>query len=530
MLTDLNPDVTSFYKTFFKATFPSVRVVATVHEAIEEKFFDAVRSKKPDLIVMDIWFLGMAGLRIISDVRAAYPKTKMLITGGLDDHDYLKASMERGAADYLYRPVKPKELEMCMERMLRIFQEQEAKRKEDARILQEYEQNTSLFRDRFLTNLLSGVLVDPAEIKESMDYFGLKLESPYTVFTLRIDHFKTVVADLAEKDKHMLIYRVYYAAQQYLDENRLGYTFINSFNSISCIIGGPDDVVALLDVCGKIKQNVEDKTELSVTIGLGRPVAEMSMVDVSTKEADAALRYRYLLGYNTIIPIEFVEPENHLSYSYPARKERLLVYTAVAGEFGYAKILLEQILQALDGRAALPERLLPKIIMNIVIAISRYASEQYMDVEARFRDFFDFGTILGLSTIDEARHYMEAGLQGFCGHIVAMRKAKADGMVSAVISHINAHFYEDLSAEKFALELRTTPQYLDKSFRDALKVTVSGHLTNVRMAKAKEILRIENVSDDIVAARVGYRDVRVFRSIFRRREGMTPSDYSRTRH
>ena len=530
MLTDFNPDVTSFYKSFLKATFPSVRIAATLHESSEDKFFDTVKSKKPDLIIMDIWFFGMSGLRIISDMRIKHPNIKMLIIGGLDDHDYLRAAMERGAGDYLYKPLKNRELEMCLERMMRIFAEMESKRQENAQILREYEQSTALFRDRFLINLLEGVLINPDEIQESMEYFGMSLDAPYTVFTLRIDHFKTVIAHYTEKEKHMLIYRVYYAAQQYLDANKLGYTFINSFNSISCIIGGHADVGELLAICEEIKVNVEEKTEMSVTIGLGRAVVQLSDVNISAKEADAALRYRYLMGYNTVIPIEFVEPGNYISYSYPTRKEDLLVYTAVAGEFEYAKNLLEQILQTLDSPSGLPQRLLPKIVMNIVISISRYASEQQMDVEARFREFFDLGVILSISTIDEARSYMQQGLQSFCAHVVSLRKAKADSMVSLVINHINNNYYEDLSVEKFALDLRTTPQYLDKNFRDALKVSVSGHITNVRIAKAKEILRAENVEDDVVAARVGYRDVRVFRSVFRRREGMMPAEYSRVRH
>ena len=527
MLVDINPEVVSFYKNYFKASFPLVRVVVSLSEAAEAKFFDAIESKQPNLIVMDIRFFGFSTPRVIADFAARYPNIKLLVLGTYDDHDYLRAAMERGAADFLYKPVKPREIELCMERILKMFEEQEQKKREEGLILREYEQNTSLFRDRFLTNLLGGVLANEEEIAESMEYFGMKIAPPFTVFTLRIDHFKQVIEGMAEKDKHMLIYRVFFAAQRFLNDKGLGYAFINSFNSISCIIGGLRDLPELMAVCEEAKKEVEKKADLSATIGLGRPVEALSGVNVSAKEADAALRYRYLLGYNTVIPIEFAEPENRIGYRYPAKKENLLVYTAVAGEFEYAKNLLNQIFEALGEPAVLPQRILPKIVMNMVIAISRYAGEQGMDIETRFREFFDFSEILNLSQIDEAQIYMEHGLEGFCAFVASKRRSKAERMVASIIKHINAQYYEDLSAEKLALEMKTTPQYLERNFKDAMKVNISGFITDVRMKHAKEILSAEDVEDDVVAARVGYRDVRIFRSIFRRREGMTPREFSR---
>ena len=529
MLVDQNSETINVYKSYLKVSFPSVRVAAVLNEAAEAKFVDNIKSKAPNLIIMDIRFFGLSTLRIISDVTKLYPRLKILVLGTYEDHDYLRAAMERGAADYLYRPLKNREFELCIERIIKMFQEMEDKDREEEQVLLEYGQNLTLFRDRFLTNLLNGVLADEGEIAESMEYFDLKLEPPYTVFTLRLDHFKQIINGMTEKDKHILIYRVFFAANKFLQSRNLGYAFINSFNSISCILGGPNELPVLLAVCSEIKNEIVKKTELSVTMGLGRPVSGLMSINISAKEAEAALRYRHLLGYDTIIPLDFVEPDNQLSYVYPARKERRLVHTAVAGEYEYARALLEQILEALRGRGPLAQRILPKIIMGIVIAISRYASEQQMDVEAKFRDFFDFSHILGISTIDEAKNYMEQALKSFCNHIAAKRKEDADRLAASIDNYIITKFYEDITAEKLALLHRTTPQYLEKIFKERIKTSISGHLTNIRMAKAKEILLAEDVEDDVVAARVGYRDVRIFRSVFRRREGKTPAEFARHR-
>ena len=535
MLVDYSSETINYYRNFLKAVFPDIRVAATLSESSENKFLELIEEKAPSIIIMDIRFFAMSSLRIIGDVAARWPSVKMLILGTYEDHEYLRAAMDKGAADYLYKPIKGREFEICIAKIVKIFEEAEERRREEGFILAEYQRNTATFKDRFLANLLGGVLTDEDEIAQSMEYFGMALMPPYTAITLRIDHFRRVMADLGEKQKHLLIYRVYFAAQKLLDAKGLGYVFINSFNSISCILGGPDKLEDLLEICAEIKREVLKKTELSTTIGLGRPKDALAAVEVSAKEAEAALRYRYLLGYNTIIPIDFAEPENDITYRYPARKEDLLVHAAVAGEYEYARELLYRILETLrepedlSDRRPLPPRILPKIIMKIVIAISRYASEQYMEIEARFRDFFNYSEILSIDSIDEAKTYMDAALKSFCGHIAHTRGQNADRMVREIAGFIDSFYYQDITLEKLAFERRTTPQYLDKIFRAQMKMSVKDYLTGLRMRKAREILAAEDVDDDIVAARIGYDDVRVFRSVFRRREGMFPVEYGRLR-
>jgi len=529
MLVDYSSETINYYKNFLKAVFPDIRVVATLSESSEAKFMEAIDDKDPGLVIMDIRFFSMSSLRIIGSIASNRPNTKMLILGTYDDHDYLRAAMEMGAADYIYKPIKGRELEISIQKIVRIFEEVKERREEERHILAAYERNMETFRDRFLANLLSGVLTSEEEIEKSMEYFGMELTPPYTALTLRIDHFRQIMQDLDEKQKHLLVYRVYLAVQKFLVEKGAGYVFINSFNSISCIVGGLEGIETLLDICAEIKAEVLKKTELSTTIGLGRSKDSLAAVNISAKEAEAALRYRYLLGYNTIIPIDFAEPANDISYRYPSRKEDLMVYAAVAGEYEYAMQLFNQIMETLREPESLPSRFLPKIVMKIVIAISRYASEQYMEIEARFREFFNYAEILNIEGIDEAKSYMDAALKSFCGHIAYTRGQNADRMVREIAGHIDNHYYESITLEGFALERRTTPQYLDKIFRERMKMSIKDYLTGLRMRKAREILSTENVEEDVVAARVGYNDVRVFRSVFRRREGMFPLEYARFR-
>jgi len=284
-------------------------------------------------------------------------------------------------------------------------------------------------------------------------------------------------------------------------------------------------VEALLDVAGRLKEVAHKRIGLEVTTGLGRAYTHISGLEYSAKEAEAALRYRYLLGYNSIIPIDFVEPHNHTSYKYPKIKEQKLVYTAVAGEYDYALKLMDEIFDALDAAGRIPNRLLPRIVMSIAISISRYASELGIDVDAKFRDFFDFGKILSLETTTDARKFMEDALKNFCGFITQSIDDIAKEMVFKAKERVDEYFFEDLSLEGFALEYGTTADFLGKAFSRRGGMSFRDYLQSKRIARAKEILETESASEEEVAARVGFFDVRVFRSVFRRREGVFPLEY-----
>jgi two-component system response regulator YesN len=314
-----------------------------------------------------------------------------------------------------------------------------------------------------------------------------------------------------------LIYRIFFTAEKFLKENDLGHAFINSFNSISCIIDRVDGIWDCLEVCAALKDAISKKVGLSMTIGLGRTYSGLTELRFSAKEAAAALRYRYVLGYNTIIPIDFAEPGNQITYKYPDAKEQMLIHTAVAGEYKYAVKLLTEILTSLDEAASLPTMLLPKIIMNIAISISRYADEIGMGAESRFREFFDFSAILNIREIPQAQKFMEDSLKAFCDFVAVRMSEHSQKLVMATRSRIDESFFEDLSLENIALEHSTTAEFLGKVFNERVGLSFKDYLMSRRVAKAKEIMENEpGISEEEVAARVGFFDVRVFRSVFRK--------------
>jgi len=90
-----------------------------------------------------------------------------------------------------------------------------------------------------------------------------------------------------------------------------------------------------------------------------------------------------------------------------------------------------------------------------------------------------------------------------------------------VRQHLNGRITLRDAARIAALE----PKYFSKYFRDNVGVTFTSWLHDKRIEEAKRILSTESISIQRLAYVVGYSNPRTFRSAFKKRTGLTPSEF-----
>lgn len=83
----------------------------------------------------------------------------------------------------------------------------------------------------------------------------------------------------------------------------------------------------------------------------------------------------------------------------------------------------------------------------------------------------------------------------------------------------------DLSFETIAGELYFTPNYLRSLFKKETGMTFVEYLTEKRMERARLLLQKGEMKINAVASAVGYNDSKYFSLIFKRINGMSPTEY-----
>ena len=107
------------------------------------------------------------------------------------------------------------------------------------------------------------------------------------------------------------------------------------------------------------------------------------------------------------------------------------------------------------------------------------------------------------------------------------RQPHADAIVRRCETWLSEH---SGAADAVAAAVRTAgipERTLKRRFKIATGLTLIDYLQNLRIEKAKRLLESSQRAIDEVSADVGYEDASFFRRLFRRRTGLSPSQYRR---
>ena len=99
--------------------------------------------------------------------------------------------------------------------------------------------------------------------------------------------------------------------------------------------------------------------------------------------------------------------------------------------------------------------------------------------------------------------------------------------IHAITRYLQEHLEEDISLAVLAEAFHLNAQYISQLFKSEIGVNFLAYLTNIRMERAKKLLLTTPLSIAEVSERSGYGDYRVFTKVFKKTEGITPSQYRR---
>jgi DNA-binding NarL/FixJ family response regulator len=88
--------------------YEDIRVIGEAANGLEA--IELVEQLKPDVVLMDVWMLGMDGNEAIRRIIARQPGQRIIILTDFAEHEYLIQSMQAGAMGYLRKDVQPQEL------------------------------------------------------------------------------------------------------------------------------------------------------------------------------------------------------------------------------------------------------------------------------------------------------------------------------------------------------------------------------------------------------------------------------------
>lgn len=100
-----------------------------------------------------------------------------------------------------------------------------------------------------------------------------------------------------------------------------------------------------------------------------------------------------------------------------------------------------------------------------------------------------------------------------------------DDVVKRATNYIEKNFDQDLTLEEIAKEVHLNSSYLSHIFKEEMGCGFTDYLTETRLDKAQELLRNSNQNVTAIANQVGYKNANYFSQVFKKKNGLTPTEY-----
>ncbi|MNM40421.1 putative response regulatory protein [compost metagenome] len=174
------------------------------------------------------------------------------------------------------------------------------------------------------------------------------------------------------------------------------------------------------------------------------------------------------------------------------------------------------------------------MLMGLVSVGLSFAAERGVAAENLWgnRPEHSPGTIIrNFSSWDDTEPWMISFFTRLIKLTADARPSKSYKLFAAAKAYIEQHYHEeDLSVEAVAAYTFVDSSYLRRVFRKESGYSVLDHIAHTRMKKAKELLQKGNLKLATVAEAVGYSDPNYFSKSFKKKFGMTPTEFEQLKY
>lgn len=131
-----------------------------------------------------------------------------------------------------------------------------------------------------------------------------------------------------------------------------------------------------------------------------------------------------------------------------------------------------------------------------------------------------------IQTIEQTKEYIKKVLDATLECRESVSRKRYSDLLKEAVSYIEHHYEEeDISLNQVAASVNISPSHFSTIFSKEMGETFIEYLTNVRMERAKQLLRSSTMKTAEIAYAVGYKDAHYFSYLFKKVQKCTPREF-----
>ena len=493
-----------------------------------ELAYPMIQKLKPDIVITDIKMPFMDGLTLSKLIKKEMPWIEIIILTGHQEFEYAKEGINIGVAQYLSKPISSEDLVREVNALALKIDEKNKERQIRDMYMKEMEENFLKEKKELFQYIVEGQK-SVVELIEMADTLGIDLSAMWYNIVL----IKAQFVNQASEEFSKKLLAIETKLEEYADNKRV-IIFDRNLEG-KALLFKADTKAELLEVQAEYLNYTEEVMREFEDIryfgGIGEPVNRLREIPLSFEQASHAFAHRYLTKESRIVNCDDISQNvyqnsddfditNIDTKQIDRAKIREFLKTGQREEAVY---FVEEFFRALGKNAMRSTMFRQYIIMDAYFCVVDFVEGLQLSKE-------EIEPVDIMSATLQSEENAMAYVVKIIEKALELRESVASNrygdVVDAVIKYIDENYAdEELSLNLLASHVNFSPNHLSMVFSQQTGQTFIKYLTDYRMNKAKELLKCTGKRSSVIAMEVGYKDSHYFSYLFKKTQGMTPTQY-----
>lgn len=487
-----------------------------------------INNLKPDIILLDMQMPVLDGMGVLKALQKMAHPPKVVVLSSYNEFELVKEAMKLGAEDYILKlNLNFDDLMQVMERVADMIIKEKGKLADERDYTGQYHRNLDAMRKNFFENLFSGIHQTPEQIVKSTEFLELDFLQE-TIYCFNIYIESLAVSEDREKDA---IKR--FAVANVVQEITGGYCFEWNRGDFIALVSGQSMKKEQLKSYGKrITEMLYEYISLDSIIGIAVTANGISGIREAYLEARETLYHQYFFKDQKVFlwnekTQQSAAPEDYTTFIYQEKLEKALNLCAPDQISAVMDAVLADVRTKSLGREQTGKAVLYMYYMIAAyshsnnIALSKLISENEFGYEELTR-------LRSRTTAIDKLEAMKAQLMQYVTE--AKTTNSNTGLIDKALEYMETNFNKEISLKDVADHVGLNATYLSNLMKKSHGKSYSELLIDLRIKKAKHLIRTTDYKVYLVAELVGYPNTFYFNRIFKNRTGMTPVEYKNHLH
>lgn len=276
-----------------------------------------------------------------------------------------------------------------------------------------------------------------------------------------------------------------------------------------------------------IKDIIERDYPAVATVGIGSIEQEYRLIHQSYLNCQSALEYRLVLGVSAVISYREVPQSAGVApfIEYSGEMENELVSGVRSGNYAKVETILNELFSVMASQQA-PLMTIRCLLFDMVSTVIRIINLSDLDIQSIFDDRDPVEYLGNCETIEKSWEHFKTVYAKLCEMNQMQKRSHNNELRRQIEAFINEHYDDiNLSQQMIADAFGKSANYLSFFFREQTGEKMSAYISNVRIAKALQLLRGTDLSIKDISVMTGFSSDLNFIRVFKKLQGETPGRY-----